>query len=130
MGMPDNLSPEEFKSTVERQIVENCHAAWTLFDKSKKPVGLVLAGWAPGGTYLVVIGATFMPWASKRNIIECIIAFLDGVRREFNLVFYALPEHKRMYEVAAMHGVVRRIGTSYSVIPGKHAAAFETRKPE
>lgn len=133
MGFRDNLTPEEFKIAFSDIVVSNCHMAWLLAANTNNgfiPVGVVLCAWAPGAAYLIVIGVSWMPWASKRNIIECMVGFFSKARKDHNFVGYALPEHKRMYEVCCMHGITRRVGTSYIAIPGKVAAVFETRKPD
>lgn len=124
------MSADEFKKEFEEAVITQFNAAWTIFANTRKgfiPVGVVFAAWAPNAPYLIVTGLCWFPWASKRNVIESIVGFLNGVRKELMLVFYALPEHKRTYEVCAMHGVVRRVGTSYVAFPGKAAAVFETR---
>lgn len=129
---PD-MSPDEFRETVERAVLERCHAAWTLFADTRKgflPVGVVLAAWAPNASYLIVTGMSWLPWASKRNKVEAMVGFLNSVRKEFPLMFYAIFEHLRMYEVCAKHGVVRRVGTSLNAIPGKQCAVFETISPK
>lgn len=132
MGFSKEMSADEFKMTFEAFVISSHHAAWTLIAPTKKgniPVGIVLAAWAPNAPYMIVNGLCWFPWASKRNVLEAIICFLNGVRKEHPLVFYALPEHKRTYEVCAMHGVVRRVGTSFVAFPGQQAAVFETRAP-
>ena len=124
------LSAPDFKTAFEQYVLENYSAAWVLFaptSKGRTPVGIVFGAWAPRGAYMTVAGMCWFPWASKRNILEAIVGFLNGVRKEIPLKFYALPEHKRTYEVCAMHGIVRRVGTSYVAFPGKAAAEFETR---
>lgn len=129
----DSMSPEDFRAAFERFIIERCHAAWTLFAHTKKgfiPVGLVLAAWAPNAPYLIVADISWMPWASKRNIVECTVGFFAGARKDFAFVGYATQEHKRMYEVCMAHGIMRRVGTSYTAIPGKACAVFETKTPE
>lgn len=131
MSFSDSLSPDEFRDAFCRAVTSNCQMGWILTANSKKgfiPVGVILASWAPLATHLVVVGISWMPWATKRNIVECCVGFFNGARKEYSFVGYALPEHKRMYEVCAMHGVMRRVGTSYIAIPGKHVAVFETRK--
>ena len=120
-----DLDAAAFKQAFEQHVLENFQAAWVLI--AHKPIGVVFANWAPHAPYMIVSGMCWFPWASKRNILEAIVNFLNGVRKQFMLVFYALPEHKRTYEVCAMHGVVRRVGTSYAAIPGHAAAVFETR---
>lgn len=124
-----DMNAAEFKSAFEQAVLSNCHAVWVLYGNTKRgfwPVGVVFAGWAPAGKFMMVSGAMWLPWATKRNIVECMVGFLNRVRKDFPLQFYALPEHKRLYEVCAMHGVVRRVGTSYAAIPGKSMAVFET----
>lgn len=126
------MNADEFKKLFEMFVLSNHHAAWTLIAPTSKgniPVGVVLAAWAPNAPYMIVNGLCWFPWASKRNVIEAIVGFLAGIRKEIQLMFYALPEHKRTYEVCAMHGVVRRVGTSFVAFPGKQAAVFETRAP-
>jgi len=125
-----DMNAEEFKTLFEQFVIANHHAAWTLLAptaKGKIPVGIVLAAWVPNAPYMLVNGCCWFPWASKRNIIESSVTFFNGIRKEHQLVFYALPEHKRTYEVCAMHGIVRRVGTSFIAFPGKQAAVFETR---
>ena len=127
-----DLTADEFKAAFEEVVITRCPATWTLFAPTSKgvmPVGIVFGAWAPNAQYIIVTGMCWFPWASKRNIVEAIVNFLNGVRREFMLVFYALPEHKRTYEVCAMHGVVRRVGTSYVAIPGHASAVFESIIP-
>lgn len=131
----EGLTADEFKARFEEFVVANHHAAWTLIAPTLHgniPVGIVLAAWAPNAPYMIVNGLCWFPWASNRNILEAIVCFLSGVRKELQLVFYALPEHKRTYEVCAMHGVVRRVGTSFVALPGRQAAVFETfvKRPE
>ena len=133
LGEPfDNTSmtADQFKETFERFVVEKFHAVWTLFATTKRgfiPVGLIFAVWVPSSPYMTVNALCWFPWASRRNIIECCVSFLNSIRTQVNMMFYAAPEHKRTYEVCAMHGVIRRIGTSHIVFPGKPAAVFETR---
>lgn len=125
-----DMDADAFRAEFESFVLSSHHAAWTLFAGTKNghiPVGVVFAAWAPNAPYMIVNGMCWFPWASRRNICESMVNFLNICRKETPLVFYALPEHKRLYEVCAMHGVVRRVGTSYVAIPGHAAAVFETR---
>ncbi len=129
VGLPDaEIAPAEFKSKFEQWVLEHCHAAWTLL--AGKPIGLVLGGWAPSGGYMIIGAFVFMPWASKRTIIEATVNFVSEIRKEYPFMGYALPHHKRLYEVVARHGVMRRVGTSQIAIPGERCAVFETVTPE
>ena len=131
MGLETDLSPEEFKAAFSDFILQNCHAAWTLFGKTKKgfiPVGLLSAVWGPGPLVLTIMGISWMPWASKRNIVECTVGFFEGTRKEFQFMGYATHEHKKPYDVCRQLGIARRVGTSYTAIPGAAAAVYESRK--
>lgn len=128
-----DMTAAEFKDALEQTIIAQFHAAWVLFGMTRKgfiPVGVIFAAWAPNAPFLIVSGMAWLPWASKRNIVECMVGFLSRIRMELQLQFYATPDHKRLYEICAMHGIVRRVGTSYVAIPGQSAAVFETRTPE
>ena len=37
--------------------------------------------------------------------------------------------NKKFFEMLARHGVMRRIGTTYSIVKGEPTAIFETRLP-
>jgi hypothetical protein len=130
-----DMNADEFRQSFETFVLQNHHGAWTLLAPTGRgtiPVGIVLAAWAPNAPYMIVNGACWFPWSSNRNKLEAMVGFLNGIRKEIHLVFYALPEHKRTYEVCAMHGVVRRVGTSFVAVPGKQCAVFETftKRPE
>jgi hypothetical protein len=130
--LKSGLSPEEFKTEFQTFIVSKCHAAWTLSAGTKKgiiPVGLVLAAWGPGNSCLMVLNISWMPWASKRNIIECTVGFFNAARHDFGFMGAALPEHRKAYEACMKHGIMRRIGTSEILIGGKHCQLFETIIP-
>lgn len=126
---PD-MPADEFKTAFEAWVLERYHAAWTMFAQTGRgfiPVGLLFSCFAPSAPYMIVNGVVWFPWATKRNIIESIVNFFNEARKEYQFVLYALPEHRKAYEVCAMHGIMRRIGTSYVAIPGKPATVFETR---
>ena len=131
MGFEEGMAPELFRESFSNAVLNNCHAAWTIFGHTKKgfiPVGLLLAVWGPGQTFLTVLGIAWMPWASARNIVECTVGFFEGTRKEFSFMGYATHDHKKVYDVCRELGIMRRIGTSYTAMPGNAAAVFETRK--
>jgi hypothetical protein len=125
------MPADHFKAEFTKDVLERYHAAWVLFAPTKRgqlPVGVVFAAWAPNDApYMIVTGMCWFPWSSPRNKVESMVNFLNKIRKELMLMFYALPEHKRLYEVCAMHAIVRRVGTSYTAIPGHSAALFETK---
>lgn len=128
------LTGEEFRKEFAQEIVDNYDAAWTLFAETQKgfvPVGLVLAFWPhPNPAYIrcmTVGGIAWFPWARSRNRIESLVHFFNTVRNDIPLMGYARPEHKRMYEIVCMHGIMQRVGTSYTIFGDVPAAVFETR---
>ncbi len=126
LGVPGYLTADEFNAFVDKKVRENCHFAWALL-MGGKPVGFVFGAWSPAvKNVLEIVLVVWMPWASKRNIIESAVNFIREIRKEYRCMGYALPEHRGLYEVAAKHGLVRRIGTSYNAIPGRPTALFES----
>jgi hypothetical protein len=127
-----NMDAEAFKLAFE-EVSARFSEAWTIWAPTKRgfiAVGIVFSAFAPSLPYRVIGGIAWFPWASKRNVIEGTVAFFSGARREVPTVAYAIDEHKRVYEVCCMHGVMRRVGTSHVVFPGKSAAVYETRAPQ
>lgn len=133
MGGPfakTDMAADEFKAAFERAVTSAFDGAWTLFAETRKgfmPVGVVFGIWAPMSPYMAVAGVAWFSWASKRNIVESVVNFFSGIRREIKMMLYALPEHKKAYEVCCRHGIMQRVGTSFIVFPGRPAAIFETR---
>ena len=134
MGMSEGMFPDEFKTAFQIAIVQGGYGCWVIMATTNKgflPIGVVIAKWPwNGAPYMIVNGMCWFPWSSGRNKLEGMVNFLNGIRKQFPLRFYALPEHKRMYEVCAQHAVIRRVGTSYLVVPGQAAAEFETITPK
>lgn len=126
MGFVPGLDAPTFKRAFEAYVLTNTHAAWTIIAKSPKgrmPVGFVFGGWAPHETYMTIIGICWFPWASKRNILEGTVNFFDRLRKQMKWMGFAAPQHKRLYEVCCMHGIMRRVGTTNMTAPP--CAVFE-----
>lgn len=126
------MSSEEFSASFH-DTAERYSEAWTVIASTRRgmmPVGVIFGSLAPLAAYLVISGAVWFPWASRRNIIEGTVAFLNAIRKQAPAMLYARDEHKRLYEIACMHGIIRRVGTSHIVFPGQSAAVFETRITE
>lgn len=128
--VPD-LDAAAFRERFEA-ISSGLSEGWIITADTKegyRPAGVIFGAVAPLGAYLVIVSATWFPWATKRNVLEGTVAFLNTVRR-LPVIWYATDEHKRLYEVCCMHGIVRRVGTSFVVFPGRPAAVYETRMPD
>ena len=129
VAIPQDLGPEEFSIAVDRKLSSHSQKGWAML-RDGKPVGFVFGAPSPFNTFMEISLVVFMPWASNRTIIESTVAFISKIRKEGRFIGCAIPKHKKLYEVAAMHGLVRRIGTSYNVIPGHATAIFESRHKE
>lgn len=129
MGFPENMDAKAFKSAFETYVLTKAHAAWSILAVTKDgfiPAGFVLGGWAPQEAYMIIIGISWFPWASKRNILEGTVAFFDKIRKQMGVMGFASPEHKRLYEVCCQHAIMRRVGTSN--LSGRSVAVYEGKK--
>jgi hypothetical protein len=122
------MDAKQFKDAFEIFVLTQAHAAWTISAETSKgfvPIGLVLGGWAPGQVYMIIIGITWFPWATRRNIVEGTVAFFNRVRKEMGWMGFATHQHKPVYEACCMHGIMRRVGTSN--LSGQPVAVYEGR---
>lgn len=128
LGFAETLSADQFKAAFEHTVLTLFPATWAVLAETHKgfmPIGFVFCSWAPLNAYLIVMGISWCPWASKRSILEGTVAFFNSIRKEHRWMGYARPHHKRPYEVCCMHAIMRRVGTSYTVFPDAPAAVFE-----
>ena len=126
MGLPDDLDAAAFKSEFEKFVLTRAHAAWTVIAETPKgllPVGIAFGNWGP--PFMIMNWMAWLPWASKRNIIEGTVAICNQLRKQFPLICMASDEDKKLYETCMMHGIVHRIGTSHSL--GVKMTVFESR---
>lgn len=125
-----SMEPEVFREAFELAVLDNYDGGWTLFAETKQgfvPVGLAFAAWPYRSAHWMIVNAVcWFPWASRRNIVESTVRFFNEMRGQIPMTGYARQEHRRMYEVCAMHGIMRRVGTSYTVTD-EPVAVFETR---
>jgi hypothetical protein len=129
MGFADGMDAPAFRAAFEHYVMNNAQAAWVISTDNKNgfvPTGIAFGGWAPMEAYLVIIGIVWFPWASKRNILEGTVSFFNSLRRELNWMGFATSEHKRLYEVCCMHGIMRRVGTSN--LGANPSAVYEGRR--
>lgn len=130
-AFPEGMDATAFREQFDK-LAGGLSEGWLISAETRKgyrPAGAIFGSVAPLGAYMVIVGGVWFPWATRRNILEGTVAFLNTVRR-LPVVLYATEEHKRLYEVCCMHGVIRRVGTSFVVFPGRQAAMYETRMPD
>lgn len=131
------MAPEAFYEAFVDEVRTNYAGAWTLSAETARgfmPVGFVLAFFSHPNPrlspFMIVGDMIWMPWASARNRVEAAVAFFNGIRKDVPMVEYANDEAKPFFEMIAKHGIMRRVGTSFSVYPGQATAVFETRALE
>lgn len=130
------LGADEFTEAFKALFGTTYASCWMLFadtSSGRHAVGMVLAFWSHPNPrfapFQIIAHMVHFPWASKRNWIESVVNFFAKIRSTIPTVAYATkPDGKRLFEVLAMHGVMRRIGTTFTVIPGQGIPVFETRK--
>jgi hypothetical protein len=123
------MNPDQFKEAFEN-AAQNYSEGWIVLAETKKgfiPAGVVLGKLDSLLPFMIVGGVAWFPWATHRNIVEGTVAFFDAMRRQIPCIGFAVGDHKRLYEICCMHGIMRRVGTSQIVVPGQAAAVFETR---
>lgn len=124
-----DLDQEKFRQAFD-MAAEQYSEGWIISAGTRhgfRPIGLVLGALSPLSAYMVIGGIVWFPWASRRNIVEGTVSFFNLIRKSFPWIGYASNAHKRLYEVCCMHGIMRRIGTSYVVFPNEAAAMFEAK---
>lgn len=128
LGEPytSDLDAAQFKSAFERTVLTTHHAWWTISGETKNgfiPIGIVVGEWGPSQAFMIIVGISWFPWASRRNIVEGTVKFFDGLRKQMKWVGFATPKHKPLYEVCCMHAIMRRVGTTNMTKPP--SAVFE-----
>jgi len=129
IGMPAGLAADQFKREFESFILSRTHAAWTTLGETKKgflPIGFGLGNWGPAERFIIMSAVIWLPWASCRNVLEGTIGFFNVMRKQLPIIVFTHEQHKPLYEICCMHGIMHRIGTSHSM--GEKMAVFEARK--
>ena len=111
--------------------MEGYDGVWTMFApvKGKQiPVGLMMGYWPhPYSNNMILDRMAWFPWASARNRIEAAVNFLVKIRHEIPMIGFAEPQDSAFFIALVRHGMVRRIGKSYTVKPDVEATVYETR---
>lgn len=128
---PEGLSTKDFTVAFYQWVAENWDAVWTLFAETGRglePVGLIFGYWPFRGSNQVmhIADLVWFPRATARNKVESAVNFFNEIRREINLFGYSRKSDKRLVEVVAKHGVLRRIGTSMNAFEDEPADVWET----
>jgi hypothetical protein len=131
------MDKESFKQAFGERLLVRYDIEWTLLADTPRgfiPVGMVLAfnghKDASISPFFVIGDIIWFPWATRRNIVESAVNFFNVARREASFIDYAHgPTNRRFFEMLAQHGIMRRVGTTYSIVRNEPVAIFETRSP-
>lgn len=128
------MDPAELADVAVEVLDLKYDEAWLAFlGDDERPVGLFLAFWPHRirdlPSYMVLDQLIWFPWATPRAKVETFIHFWNEARKEVPMMGFSDMESKKFYETACKHGIMRRIGTSMSLLPGRKSAVFETRDP-
>lgn len=121
--------------SLDRNMFERAYAeemlnydyGWVIEAKTFKgvmPVGVVYGIWLGDKTYLGSI--EWLHWSSKRNILEGLVSFLNGIRKHGDYLFDSTMDDKDFYVHICKYGILRRVGTIESK---EKLALFQTRSP-
>jgi hypothetical protein len=67
----------------------------------------------------------WLPWSSARNRVESAVNFFNIIRNQIPMMTFVREPEKKFVEMLMKHGIMRRIGTSHTVV--NDAGVYETR---
>ena len=122
------IDPEEFKENIYDLINTNYDYAWIVEAQAKdvfRPIGIIFG--VGTGTFIILRDISWFPWASKRNIIEGMVGFVNIIRKQHLVLEHVNLRDKKFAEYIARHGIVKRIGTIDGLYKDEPAALFQSR---
>lgn len=132
--LPKDLDREEFIAGL-LEVLERFNHEWILdapndASSSEKPVPVGLIA-AQGGGRIIEPHAVWFPWASDRNKLEAMLAFLSRVSTQYKIFAYIHPDNKPFYVQMCRYGQLTmgcKIHDYYDM--GEDAYFFYTRGPK
>lgn len=130
--LPDGLSQEDFVSAVMVETLgfEEIYTLFApLYEEShhrgeKVPIGLVGANF---NQHRMEVHAVWLPWASRRNILEASLKFLNFMRARHLVLIFVRKETRHFFEHLCRYGVLRNVGVIDDYWAGASAWVFHTR---
>ena len=127
------LDAEGFRSAFATLAVNAYNGMWVIKMDTKRgfvPVAYAFGWWFHPNTEDVMILDRFawMPWVTPRQMITALVGFVTRVRKDLKMFSFCPPNEKKIMEIVAKHGVIRRVGTSHILYgDGEPATMWETR---
>jgi hypothetical protein len=132
LGMPDGLSQDAVIETVDKatKFFEFLVLTARTAKGPDRPVGIVYATTNGYHTNPVVV---WFDWATPRNKVEAMVAYINTERRQRFLSFHATnPPDKRLAVHMCKYGIMRKVGMVHAWVqadPGRKATLFHSRRP-
>lgn len=129
----DGLDAEGFRNEFAQLVMTTYHAVWTVRAETKRgfvPICFAFGWWLhPNSENIMILDRfAWLPWVTPRQMIEALVAFVVHVRKEgLKMWSFSPKDERKIMEIVAKHGVIRRVGTSYELYSGEPATMWETR---
>lgn len=107
-NLPDGLDPMEFSMAFSEYVLENFTGTWTQLADTREgfiPVGLI--GGVFVGPVMIVGDMIWMPWASKRNIYESAVNFIDEMRQKIMVMDFAAYKDRKFFDSISRIGIMK-----------------------
>lgn len=124
-NFPKNKTIEEFKGVVFGQL-DFVHVVDIVVAKTERgsiPVGVITADIDSLGLWPAT---DWFPWASPRNKIEGVIAYINTARRSHLVLFLGDIGGKAFLTHVCKYGIMRRVGTLEK--NGERLALFQSKE--
>lgn len=121
------MKPAEFADLFLQYVAANYNGAWVIDAETRegvKPAGFIVA-WVRGRV-MEIGDMVWFPWATKRNVYESVVAFMERMRGDYVVLEFARMKDKKFFERVARHGVMRKVGHAHSIYEDGPAVVFET----
>lgn len=129
----EDMDKDEFLQAIASYLDANNLEAISFFaGEDLKAVGLGLL-WVRGRV-IQISDLIWYPWASKRQVIETFLNFINEIRstthpetgRKYMVLEFAREEDQAFFDYICKYGVMRRVGTSYEIYENQRARIYET----
>jgi len=116
----EQVEPAQF----EQYFYNKVHAVdhiWSIVDENEKLIGVIYQG---GNERSKETHASWMDWASPRDILTAAVSFAEKMRRRQNIMLIVPKDVDRFVEQLMRYHLFRRVGTIYKYYPDKSDAYF------
>ncbi|HEX9472506.1 MAG TPA: hypothetical protein VF957_23520 [Bradyrhizobium sp.] len=132
-GLPPGIETKEFWPIFTQgiELIRPGAGVTTLLARTDR--GVIPVGWLIGWRYALSSGraieveAMWAPWATPRNKLEAVVAFLYRTRTAALVLWSCRKAEARLFEHACRYGVARTVGTVKDLFGvGEDALVFQS----